>query len=100
MKLNMSSIKFDADGKLLTFVQKKANKLDTFYDRIIDGDISMKVQRDNAHENKIIDFKINVPGSSLFASEKASSFESATDQAVESLKRQLKKLKGKQLEKR
>ncbi|MFT4834797.1 MAG: putative sigma-54 modulation protein, partial [Flavobacteriaceae bacterium] len=39
MKLQMHSIHFDADQKLVEFVQQKANKLDTFFDRIIDGEV-------------------------------------------------------------
>ncbi|MEY2705096.1 MAG: hypothetical protein RL407_1158, partial [Bacteroidota bacterium] len=35
----MHSIHFVADQKLIDFIQKKADKLDTFYDRIIDGEV-------------------------------------------------------------
>ena len=37
MKLQMSSLKFDADQKLLDLIQKKADKLDTYYDKITVG---------------------------------------------------------------
>lgn len=100
MKLQMSSLKFDADIKLTSFIQKKADKLETYYDRIIDGEVNLRVEKDEQQENKIIDFKLNVPGSSLFAHERAVSFEAAADQAVEALRRQLRKHKGKLMEKR
>ena len=100
MKLQMQSIKFDADKKLLEFVQKKADKLDLFFDKIIDGEVAFKIDKDETKENKIIEMKINVPGTTLFAKEKSKSFEAATDLAVEALRRQLKKHKGKLLEKR
>lgn len=96
MKLQMHSIHFDADKKLTDFIQKKADKLETFYDRIIDGEVFMKVENDDSRENKIIEIKINIPGNQLFASEKSKSFEAAADQAVEALRRQLKKHKAKQ----
>lgn len=95
MKLNVSSLKFDADNKLLEFIQKKANKLDVFYDRIIDGEVSMRIENDAHRLNKVVEFKLNVPGTTLFAKEQSNSFEAATDQAVEALRRQLKKFKGK-----
>ena len=95
MKLNISSQKFDADKELLTLIQKKADKLDVFFDKIIDGDVQLKVEKDDAKENKILEMKINVPGTSLFVKEKAGSFEVAVDGAVEALRRQLKKHKGK-----
>ncbi len=95
MKLNISSLKFDADEKLLDFIQKKTEKLDTFYDKIIDGEANLKLDKNEAKENKIIDLKVNIPGATLFASEQKASFEAATDEAVESIRRQLKKHKGK-----
>ena len=55
MKLNISSLKFDADEKLLDFIQKKTEKLDTFYDKIIDGEANLKLDKNEAKENKIID---------------------------------------------
>jgi putative sigma-54 modulation protein len=95
MKLQMQSIHFDADQKLLDFIQKKMDKLDTFYDRIIDGEIYLRLENDNSKENKLVHFKINIPGTSLIAKEQAASFEEATDVAVENLKRQIKKQKEK-----
>lgn len=98
MKLKVSSLKFDADEKLLDFVQKKADKLDTFYDKIIDGEVNMHLEKSEKKENKIVEIKVNVPGTVLFAKEQASSFEAAADDAIEALRRQLKRHKEKQLE--
>lgn len=95
MKLNISSQKFDADKALLELIQKKADKLDQFFDKIIDGEVQMKIEKDEANENKVIEMKINVPGTTLFVKEKSSSFEAAADGAVEALRRQLRKHKGK-----
>lgn len=95
MKLQMHSIHFDADIRLLDFIQKKSDKLDTFFDRIIDGEVFLRLDRDNQHENKVVEIKLNVPGTILFAKEQSASFEAAADSAVEALSRQLKKHKGK-----
>ncbi len=95
MKLQMHSIHFDADTKLLDFIQKKTDKLNTFYDRIIDGEVFMRLEKNDV-ENKVVEIKLNIPGSQLFAKEQSRSFEAATDLAVEALRRQLKKFKEKQ----
>ncbi len=92
----MHSIHFDADVKLVDFIQRKADKLDTFYDAIIDGEVFMRLDKDVNRENKIVEIKINIPGEQLFAKTKSKSFEAATDEAVEALRRQLKKFKEKQ----
>lgn len=94
MKLQMHSIHFDADQKLLDFIQKKVDKLETFYDRMVDGEVFLKINNSGI-ENKTVEIKINVPGQQLFAKEQASSFEEATDQATEALRRQIRKFKVK-----
>ena len=93
----MHSIHFNADGKLIDFIQKKADKLDTFYDRIIDGEVFLRLDKDDSMENKIVEIKLNIPGQQLFAKEKSKAFEAAADEAVEALRRQLKKHKEKMI---
>ncbi|MEQ9423894.1 MAG: ribosome-associated translation inhibitor RaiA [Cyclobacteriaceae bacterium] len=97
MKLQMHSIHFDADGKLTDFVQKRTNKLEKLYDRIIDGEVFLRVDRPESPNNKIVEIKLNIPGNQLFAKEQSHTFEAATDEAVEALRRQLKKFKEKQM---
>ena len=95
MKLQMHSIHFDADIKLQEFIQRKADKLETFFDRIIDGEVFMRLEKNESNENKIIEIKLNIPGNQLFAKQQSRSFEAAADDAIESLRRQLKKHKEK-----
>jgi putative sigma-54 modulation protein len=95
MKLQIQSIHFDADKKLIDYIQKKIDKLETFYDRIIDGEVYLKLDKDTQQENKIVEVKINIPGANLFVKERSRSFEAATDEALEALKTQIKKYKDK-----
>lgn len=95
MKLQTHSVHFDADQKLIDFIQKKTNKLETFYDRIIDGEVFLKLEPGEANDNKAVEIKLNIPGNQLFAKEKEDSFEAATDKAVNALKKQLLKHKEK-----
>ncbi|WKN33347.1 ribosome-associated translation inhibitor RaiA [Porifericola rhodea] len=95
MKLQTHSVHFDADQKLIDFIQKKANKLETFYDRIIDGEVFLKLENGGATDNKIVEIKLNIPRNQLFVKEQESSFEAATDKAINALKKQLQKHKEK-----
>ncbi|MEP1095301.1 MAG: ribosome-associated translation inhibitor RaiA [Cyclobacteriaceae bacterium] len=97
MKLQMHSIHFDADHKLLDFIQRKVDKLETYYDRVIDGEVFLRVENDGNRENKIVEIKLNSPGNQFFAKEQSKSFEAGVDDAVEGLRRQLKKHKEKLL---
>lgn len=95
MKLQMHSIHFDADRKLIDFIQKKADKLETYYDRIIDGEVFMRLDKNDNNANKIVEIKLNVPGKQFFAKNQSDSFEGAADEAIEGLRRQIKKYKEK-----
>ena len=98
MKLHMHAVHFDADRKLLGFIQQKADKLDTFYDRILDGEVFLRLDKgEHSRENKVVEIKLNVPGGTLFVKECDTSFERAADTAVEALKGQIKKHKDKTL---
>ena len=97
MKVNLkiTSVHFDADKKLLEFIQEKVDKLGQFYDKIIDGDVILKVDNNPTGENKVAEIKLSVPGNDIFAKKQCKTFEEATDLAVEALRRQLKKHKEK-----
>jgi putative sigma-54 modulation protein len=95
MKIRVQSIHFTADIKLLDFIQKKADKLDQFYDQIIGGDVYLRLEKTEDEANKIAEIKLMIPGNDLFAKEQCKSFEEATDKAMESLRRQLDKHKDK-----
>jgi putative sigma-54 modulation protein len=95
MKLKVQSIHFDADRKLLTFVEEKIEKLTHFYEDIIDGEVFLRLDKSSEKENKIAEIKLNTPGKTMFASEQCRSFEEATDSAVDALRRQITKYKEK-----
>jgi putative sigma-54 modulation protein len=101
MKLQVHSIHFDADMKLLEFIQSKLDKLDMFYDRITSGEVFLRLDKGDTKrvKSKMLEVKISLPGATLFVKEQASSFEEAMDIAIEALKVQLKKFKDKIQEK-
>lgn len=95
MKITVQSIHFNADHKLLDFIQKKVDKLDQFHDQIISGEVYLKLENVDDEANKISEIKLMVPGGILFAKEQCKSFEEATDLSIESLKKQITKHKEK-----
>jgi len=95
MKITVQSIRFNADKKLLDFIQKKADKLDTFCDHIISGEVYLKLENVEDEANKITEIKLLLPGSQIFAKEQCKTFEEATDLAVECLRKQIEKYKQK-----
>jgi putative sigma-54 modulation protein len=95
MKVQMHSVHFDADQKLLDFIQKRLDKLETFYDRVTDGEVILKLNNKDGIDNKTVEIKLFVPGATLFSQGDAASFEAAADAAADGLKRQITKYKEK-----
>ena len=95
MKVNTQSVNFNADIKLINFIQKRMEKLNQFYDKVINADVYLKVENTSSKENKIFEARINVPGDSFVVKKVCKTFEEGVDSAVSSLERQLKKRKEK-----
>lgn len=95
MKVNAQSVNFVADGKLLDFVQKRMDKLDLFYDKVVDSEVFLKVENTSAKENKIVEIMVSVPRDRLVVKKQCKTFEEAVDSACSSLERQLVKRKEK-----
>ena len=97
MKVNLkiSSVHFDADKKLIEFIHEKIDKLANYYDKIIDGEVILRLENSRNIENKVAEIKLLIPGNDIFAKKQCKSFEEATDTAVEALRRQLKRHKEK-----
>tara|TARA_R110002072_G_scaffold302811_1_gene488908 strand:- start:263 stop:568 length:306 start_codon:yes stop_codon:yes gene_type:complete len=95
VKLNVRSVNFDADIKLVDFIQARINKLTQFFDQIIEADVYLKVDNNHEVENKTAEIRLYIPGNDLFAKKTAKNFEAASDEVVEALRRQAKKRKEK-----
>ena len=95
MKVNTQSVNFNADKKLIDFIQRRMDKLEQYYDKVIKSDVFLKLENTSDKENKVFEARISVPGDSLIVKKQCKSFEEGADSAVSSLERQLKKRKQK-----
>jgi putative sigma-54 modulation protein len=96
MNIRIKAVKFDADSKLADFIQKKVSKLGRFFDDIITAEVFLKLENTADLENKVVEVKLDIPGSDLFARKQTRSFEESTDEVVDALKQQILKHKEKQ----
>ena len=97
MNVNIQTVRFDADNRLVTHINRKMEKLSTFHDRIIKVDVFLKL--DNVvHKikDKIAEIRIQVPRHQLFVKSTSKSFEQSFDDAFESIVNQIKRKKQKQ----
>lgn len=96
MEIKINSVHFSADQKLVDFVNKKVGKLDTFFDGIINAEITLKVLKPEVANNKVSELKVSIPSNGyLFAKKQANTFEEATDMAIDAIRKQLAKYKEK-----
>lgn len=93
MKLHMTAVHFDADQKLVEYIEKKAAKLDQYFDKIIDAQVFLKLENSGQVRDKIVEMKLMIPGDTLVVKEVSKTFESAMDAVVDTMKRQLNKHK-------
>lgn len=96
MQITVQSIHFDADLKLIEFVEEKTKKLGVFHPAIHKAEILLRLDKNADQENKITEIILKVPGKELFAKKQCKTFEEATDLAVDALRRQIEKNKEKQ----
>ncbi len=95
MNIQIHSLRFDADKKLLDFVTQKVNKLSQLSDDIVSAEVFLRLEKDEERENKVTEIKVEYPRGPLFARKQSKTFEEATDLVIDALKRQIVKQKGK-----
>jgi len=95
MQVTFQTVHFTADQKLKDYMEDKLQKLVRFYPKILQSTVYLKLENSGQVKDKVVEVKLNVPGSTVIASNSDKSFESSFDDAMEILKRQLKKLNDK-----
>lgn len=96
MTVNIQTQHFSADGKLVSYVEKKLDKLSHFHDRITKVEVYLKL--DNVvHQikDKIAEIKVQIPKHQLFVKHSSKSFEESFDIALSSLIKQMERKKDK-----
>ncbi|NDC41003.1 MAG: ribosome-associated translation inhibitor RaiA [Chitinophagia bacterium] len=97
MNVQIQTVHFDADQKLIDHVNEKIQKLNTFHDKIIGAEVYLKL--DNLSQqirDKVVEIKVYVPKHSYFVKHQSKAFELSFDMAFNSLVNQVKRQKEKQ----
>ncbi len=95
MDIKIHSIRFDADTKLLDFINVKVQKLIQYFDDIIGAEVFLRLDKAQDLENKVVEIRLTLPGNELFAKKQSKSFEESTDLSVEALRKQIVRHKSK-----
>lgn len=95
MNVKIQSVKFDADKKLIEFIEGKMAKLERFVERPTSVEVILKLDKDPEQGNKVATIKLEVPTDTIVAEHQSKSFEEAVDGAIDAVKKQLEKHKDK-----
>ena len=97
MNVKIQTVHFNADSKLMEYVNKKLEKLTVFSDRIIQVHVFLKLDNVvHSIKDKIAEIRVHVPRHDFFVKSTSKSFEESFDSAFESLVSQIKRKKEKQ----
>ena len=81
MEIKVQSIKFDADQKLLDFIDKKVSKIEKFYDGgIVRTEVDLSLLADP--QNKNVKVHVFIPGNELVVERNNDTFEGAVNDCV------------------
>ena len=96
MNVNIQTVHFDADDKLVDLVTNKLQKLTTFHDRIVKVEDFLKLDNVvHTIKDKVVEIKVHVPKHEFFVKTSSKSFEESFDAAFESIINQIKRKKEK-----
>lgn len=93
MEIKIKSLKFDADQKLVAFVEKKVSKLEKFYEGVETVEVILSLLPDP--DNKNAKIQIHVPGQDLVIEKNAKTFEDAVTECADAMKERLTRFKEK-----
>lgn len=94
MNVNIQTVHFNADTKLIEYVKKKIEKLNLFSDRIIQVNVFLKLDNVvHAIKDKIAEIRVHVPRHNFFVKSTSKSFEESFDSAMDSMISQIKRNK-------
>lgn len=95
MNVQIHSVRFDADKKLIDFINQKLEKLTQVGEDIVNAEVFLRLDKDVEKENKISEIRIELPGGPLFARKQSKTFEESMDEAIDAIKKQITKHKQK-----
>lgn len=97
MEIRVKSLKFDADQKLLDFVEKKVSKLSKFFDAVDVIDVTLSLLQEP--DNKYVKVQAHIPGDELVIERNSKTFEEAVTDCVDAMKEKIVRAKEKKFEK-
>jgi ribosome-associated translation inhibitor RaiA len=89
MKINIQTPGFKATKKLTGFVNNHVTKLAGFSDRILEGQVVLKLDKSDRKDNKVCELRLVIPGNDLFSEKRGDKFEEVVTKCIEAIRHQI-----------
>lgn len=97
MNVKIQTVHFNADNKLIDYVNRKLQKLNIFNGRIVEVNVFLKLDNVvHTIKDKIAEIRVHIPRHNFFVKATSKSFEDSFDDAFNSIVTQIKRKKEKQ----
>ena len=93
MKITIQAVGVTPHEPLKERIEKKLSKLETFYDKIVEAAVYLKVENTSDKNNKTIELVVKIPGNDIVVKKTGASFEESLDESVDTAKKLLIKKK-------
>ncbi|MBS1554280.1 MAG: HPF/RaiA family ribosome-associated protein [Bacteroidota bacterium] len=89
MKVSVQNVGLTAKQPLLDLLQEKLDSLERFSDRIQEAKVTLKVDKADDRQNKIMEVRLVIPGNDLFVKKHGATFEELVPKVVDTLHREI-----------
>ncbi len=93
MKITIQTVGVTPHEPLKERIEKKLAKLETFYDKIVETTVFLKVENATEKANKTTELIIKVPGDDIVVKKTCATFEESLDECADTAKKLLIKKK-------
>lgn len=93
MKITIQTAGVTPHEPLKERIEKKISKLETFYDKIVEVAVYLKIENTAEKQNKTTELIVKVPGDDIVVKKTNASFEESLDDSVDTAKKLLIKKK-------
>lgn len=94
MKVKIQCIHCKVDEQFQKRLKEKLLRIGAKYDWIKEGFAYLKIEKNSQSRNKVVELFLHIMGSDIYVKTQEETFDLAVKKAIESIRRQLKKHKG------
>lgn len=93
MQVLIKSVHFKASDHLEKFITEKVEQLEQLNSRIVRVHITLSLESESTHENKVCEMLVSIPGEDPFVKKTKGTFEEAVTAATVAMEKVLRRMK-------